>query len=701
MLNVNLGVSRKKYTHNKSFHIDTTADFGSFQPVLCDYLAVGDTAAMRSFRQLVRNAVMPSPTFGDIKCVNRFSFVPVSDVFPAFEAMLARQSVKTGIKEYIPVSVPTISSTDLVCLLMKREFSTCVIYDVRTESKGGSPGAPVLQNVMTLSNAVNFVDTYKSIVELNLGSGSFKGYTALKSIACKGEKLTPDSCDFRISNFEPNVSGGKFLGIRLNSLGRRLYNVFRGLGFSLDPLNNNQVSFLPILAYYKAWFDAYFPTREVNFQSTSCYKLISLIFDYGISALFQQNISDYSAFVSILSSFLVDELSYCFYTYPDDFVSAHMSKPLSNVVPNTTDLSSNTLVPANPTSTGNMFSTSNGSVSAGTFDYAALNMLVRASRFLSKNSLIGARIHEYIKTHYGQDVYNSVFAVTSNVATFITDIKLDDIYSTSDTLSSSSSSGQPLGSRGGIGSGYSDDSFTYKASTFGFLIGMTAIYPDSYFCQGDDYSLYMTSRFTFPSADFDALGYELTPLACIYDNHGRVYGSSSMKRRSIGNNASFGFIPRYSGLKTKRNILNGDMARLSTADSFRGYYLDRLIFEQTDSFVPITNGIVNGHQTYDLHLRKGDVPLAGVAWRQILRYPQLGYFDRIFLNATNSLKGDSSTYINPYGEKILEATEPHDNNFTIQCNCNYFVTNSLKPLSNSFDTFDEDVDNTTLSVNNV
>lgn len=107
MLNFNLGVSRKKYTHNKSFHIDTTADFGSFQPVLCDYLAVGDTAAMRSFRQLVRNAVMPSPTFGDIKCVNRFSFVPVSDVFPAFEAMLARQSVKTGNKEYIPVSVRT------------------------------------------------------------------------------------------------------------------------------------------------------------------------------------------------------------------------------------------------------------------------------------------------------------------------------------------------------------------------------------------------------------------------------------------------------------------------------------------------------------------------------------------------------------------------------------------------------------------
>lgn len=702
MLNFNLGVSRKKYTHNKSFHIDTTADFGSFQPVLCDYLAVGDTAAMRSFRQLVRNAVMPSPTFGDIKCINRFSFVPVSDVFPAFEAMLARQSVKTGNKEYIPVSVPTLSSTDLVCLLMKKEFSECVVYDIRTDTSGGAAGKPAeTKNVMTLSTAVNFVDTYKSIIELNLGAGSFKGYSALKSIACKGEKLTPDSCDFRVSNFEPGVSGGKFLGVRLNSLGRRLYNVFRGLGFSLDPLNNNQVSFLPILAYYKAWFDAYFPTREVNFQSTSCYKLISLIYDYGISGLFQQNISDYSAFVTVLSSFLVDELSYCFYTYPDDFVSAHMSKPLSNVVPNTTDLSSNSLVPANPTSTGNLFSTSNGSVSAGTFDYAALNMLVRASRFLSKNSLIGARIHEYIKTHYGQDVYNSAFAVTSNVATFITDIKLDDIYSTSDTLSSSSSSGQPLGSRGGIGSGYSDDSFTYKASTFGFLIGMTAIYPDSYFCQGDDYSLYMTSRFTFPSADFDALGYELTPLACIYDNHGRVYGSSSMKRRAIGNNASFGFIPRYSGLKTKRNLLNGDMARLSTADSFRGYYLDRLIFEQTDSFVPITNGIVNGHQTYDLHLRKGDVPLAGVAWRQILRYPQLGYFDRIFLNATNSLKGDSSSYTSFYGEKILDATEPHDNNFTIQCNCNYFVTNSLKPLSNSFDTFDEDVDNTTLSVNNV
>lgn len=697
MLRFNIGVNRKKYTHDKSFHVDTTADFGSFQPILCDYLSVGDTANMRSFRQLVRNAVMPSPTFGDIKCLNKFSFVPVSDVFPAFEAMLSRQSIKTSQREYVPLSVPTISSTDLVAFLMRKEFAVCTVYDV-SSSNNGTPGKPShffpnVKNLLTPSKDGNILALYKSIVEITLGKGGFSSYSLLSSKFhvddFVADSLSPDSCDFRFCNFDDGhaAAGSKFLGVRLNSLGRRLYNVFRGLGFSLDPLNNNKVSFLPVLAFYKAWFDNFFPTREVNFQSTSCYKLISFFYDYGVSGALHSLCFDF------LISFFRDELAYCFYTYPDDFVSAHLDKPLSNVLSGS-ELSSTDIVPLS-TSSGKLF---NGvSISASTFDYAGLQMLVRASKFLSKNSLIGARIHEYIRTHYGQDVYNSVFAVTHDVASLVTDIRLDDIYSTSDTLSSSS--GQPLGSRAGIGSGFSDDSFSFKASTFGFLIGMTAVYPDSYFCQGDDCQLYMTSRFSFPSVDFDALGYELTPLACIYDNHGRVYGYSD-KRRVLGDGESFGFIPRYSGLKQKRNLLNGDMARLSTADSFRGYYLDRLIFEQTDSFSPERDISGGGRVLYDMHFKKGDIPLAGVAWKNLLRYPQLGYFDRIFLNASNSIRGESFKNL-PFGGFYVDAAEPHDNNFTIQCNCSYFVTNSLKPLSNSFDTFDDEVDNSTTSVTNV
>lgn len=706
MLSFNIGVNRKKYSHNKSFHIDTTADFGSFQPILCDYLSPGDTAAMRSFRQLVRNAVMPSPTFGDIKCINKFTFVPVSDVFPAFEALLSRQSIKTDIREYIPTSVPTISSTDFVLMLMRKQTSSCVIYDAVSKGETPKPGPTPLiptsgpYNLLTLSNFSDIFSLYKSLIESNLGVNSLTSAALLKSIQFDAAPLSPDSCDFRLSNVDAlsAATGARFLGVRLNAIGRRIYNILHGLGYSLDPLNNNKVSLLPLLAYYKAWFDSYFPTREVNFQSTSCYKIIQLINSHGISYVFDSSNAPFPELRDLLFKFFDEELAYCYYTYPDDFVSAHMSKPLSNVLPTSSDTVSDGIIPSVPTAPSRLRNNTIGTLVSDTADYSSLRMLVRATKFLSKNSLIGARIHEYIKTHYGQDVYNSVFAMSSNVANFITDIKLDDIYSTSDTLSSTS--GQPLGSRGGIGSGYSDDSFTYKASTFGFLIGMTAIYPDSYFCQGDDCSLYMTSRFAFPSADFDALGYELTPLACIYDNHGRVYGNSSDKRREIGNNASFGYIPRYSGLKTKRNLLNGDMARLSTADSFRGYYLDRLIFEQTDSFEPVTDGAANGKLTYKMRLKKGDVPLAGVAWKQLLRYPQLGYFDRIFLNANGQLSPDK-IYTDSFGHTHVDASQPHDNNFTIQCNCNYFVTNALKPLSNSFDTFDEDVDNSTISVNNV
>lgn len=693
MLKFNIGVNRKKYTHDKSFHIDTTADFGSFQPILCDFLSVGDTANMRSFRQLVRNAVMPSPTFGDIKCLNRFSFVPVSDVFPAFEAMLAHQSVKTGQRDYIPLSVPLISSTELVAMLMSEDFSSCCFFDANSEnSVSGS------KDLLTVSSSTDFFSFYKSVIELNLGEGSFTSFTHFKDLPASRGEFSPDASDFRLSNFDlghASKGSSRLLCIRLNALGRRLYNIFRGLGYSLDPLDNNEVSALPIFAFFKAWFDNFFPTRDLNFQSTFCFKVISSIYEYGFSNLFSSYTSLSIGLFSDFLSFLIDELSFCFYTFPDDFVSAHRLKAQSTLTDFSggSSLASQSVVPDSVSASSFIRANANGELYSNVIDYPILNMLVRASKFLTKNSLIGSRIHEYIKVHFGQAVYDSIFAVSNDVASFVTDIKLDDIYSTSDTLNQST--GQPLGSRGGIGSGYSDDSFIFKAHTFGFLIGMTAIYPDSYFCQGDDPQLYMTSRFTFPSADFDALGYELTPLACIYDNHGRVYGKD-VKRRQIGNHSSFGFIPRYSGLKTKRNLLNGDMARLSTADSFRGYYLDRLIFEQTDSFEPVSDH----HKSYVMRGRKGEIPTAGTAWKQLLRYPQLGYFDRIFLNADLSLQGQERKPL-PFSGYLVVGAEPHDNNFTIQCNCSYFVTNALKPLSNSFDTFDDDVDNSTVSVSNV
>ena len=39
----NLGINKSRYSHNRDYHIDTTSDFGSFQPCLLEFLSPDDT----------------------------------------------------------------------------------------------------------------------------------------------------------------------------------------------------------------------------------------------------------------------------------------------------------------------------------------------------------------------------------------------------------------------------------------------------------------------------------------------------------------------------------------------------------------------------------------------------------------------------------------------------------------------------------
>lgn len=664
--------------HDMSYTINTTSDFGSFQPILCQYLSPNDTAKMVDFRQLVRNAVMPSPTFGDIKCINDFTFVPCSDIFPAFEALISHQMVATDNRKYIPNAVPCVSSSQLLAILCCEKYSKVCAFSASGSDKQRtlSPNSSVTLQSVNLwlkdvvasysPNKATGSDGRHSVV--NLDSPVFS------SIKCNPVTggFSPASADFR---FTANGNSGNIMYcVRLNARGRRLYKVFKGLGFSLDIVNSNPVSALPLFAFFKAYFDKYAPTREIDWQSTDAFSCIQSIFNKGtIDIMYDNEVG--RKFISF-----VDSLADCWYSYKDDFFSANFATPNSNV-------SVDSLPDVPQTSLGNYDDLPALKVDKPITNIA-IQTLSRLTKFLNKNSLIGKRVSEYIRVHFGAAVADSLYKVSYNVATLTTDVKLDDTYSQADTTLfndvSSSIKGQPLGARAGLGQGFSSNSFTFQADRFGFLIGMCAIYPNSGYCQGDDPQLYMTSRYTFPSAEFDALGYELTPLATIYDNANVAYNG-----RRLVTGQSFGYVPRYSGLKYKKNLLNGCMALGSTSDSFKGFYLDRLLIEQADV-------VKKESSNYKVSLATGQIPLASPLWKRILQFPQLGYFNRIFLNQGNVFDDNvkDSIYLRPVDDVI-------DDNFTIQCMCSLKISNSLKPLGMSFDTYDEEVDNNSTTINNV
>ena len=683
-----LGINKSRYSHNRDYHIDTTSDFGSFQPCMLEFLSPDDTLSVDDFRQLVRNGVMPAPTFGDIKCVNDFSFVPVRDVFPAFDALVSGQHVNTSQRNYIPSSMPTISSLDLVVTLCCSDYSNISVFiNEAGKLKPLSPNDAVYSDIKnTLQSAVNDLFSASNRASAKFPSAVLNNIAYESGSYGSSDFANPLSSDFLLRGNKYTVC------VRLNNAGKRLFKIFKGLGYSLDPLNTNRVSVLPIFAFFKAWYDKYFPARMSNWQSTDCFRLIDLIYSYGyVDFLNSVSAQFWKGFVSSISD--------CWYTYDTDFVSANIDKPASNVVgdvniPNTTMTSASSYSTSvmSPASGQPYVWASNGLVTS-----AQLQILSRLTRFVNKNSIIGGRIYEYLKVHFGQDVIDAMFRQSNFLGSFVTDVKLDDTYSQADTLNISSGTGQALGSRGGLGSGFSNFSLKYDAPCHGFVIGMSAIYANSSFCQGDDPIIYMLKRFEIPTAELDALGYELTPKAVIYDNGG--YADST---RDALYQTSFGYVPTYSKLKYKRNILNGDMSKRSTRDSFLGFHLDRFVTEKSPIFKKEQDGSfsVNSDVKYT-------VPQAGDAWRYILKYPHLSYFNRIFLNA-GSLNGgvySATKYPGAYEKVIYDYMVSYDkgnndDNFTIQCSVNVTLWNKLKPLAISFDTMsDEDNDSVTVRNN--
>lgn len=687
----NIGISSRKHSHDKSYHVDTTSDFGSFQPLLSEFLNPNDKIVVSDMRQLIRNGVMPAPTFGDIKCVNDFTFVPVSDIFPAYDALISGQSVTTSSRKYIPQSVPTVSNRVLVLALMQPQFSRLAVF-----KKGTAITDNKYSRVSGVLNGNQLVSFLKLISDKSSGKTSLSSENKIEYHFLKESQVDNDSVVVNPANADFLIASLDYLFcVRLNNKGKRLYKVLKGIGFSLDYMNDNPLSILPLFAFYKAWFDKYYPARSGNFQSTSCYTLINSIFQNGYVSLSEfhegRSVDDDVPF--LLKKFL-DDLSECWYTYPTDFVSANIDTPNSNVEIDASSAPNGTFVqdefgnPINPSNT-NGFHVPQGV--GNSLSLVTMQLVSRLTRFINKNSIIGGRIYEYLRIHYGQRAIDQLFAQSNFITSMTTNIVLDDTYSQADTLSQTG--GSALGQRAGTGQGFSQNSFTFEAPRHGYVIGMCAIYANSQYCQGDESNLYMLKRYDFPIKELDALGYELTPLGMIYDNN----GVADVGRAKI-TSESFGYLPTYSKYKYKRNILNGDMSKRSTAQSFLPFHLDRYIVEREYNFVPDSNGAYNAYTSF-----VSQIPKASDAWRFILKYPQLSYFNRIFFTggslATRELgKGDNFTY----SKLITDANKRFDDdNFTIQCSIQMQVWNELKPLSDSFETFDPDVDTDKNSVTNM
>lgn len=673
----------KSYTHNMDFDNNTTMDFGTVQPLLCQYLFPRSDVKL-NYRQLVRLAPMPTPSFARLFVKNYVRFVSMADVVPYHEAFLSAKPYFSDSKSFVPRKMPYTSNRLLQYYLL--QFSMYTIYGLNSDNSTYSPLYKAIESHQEQHNlALQMFYAY-------LGFGSQpKEYMKL------AEKYESDhfpglgpvtffSADYIVPVYN-TITGSDtpmaFICFKYSNFARLLRKQFVGLGYGLQLEDNTEISFAPLLAYYKTYFDTFGLTRVKAFESTPCYALIRYInnyqIDFGLGMFTQVDPTSSMANRHRYFKMFMSDLGNVYYTDSDNYSSAHRTQPYNDA---TSPVSGNSLLEANGelshtilSNTSERYQPTLQTEVTNNNNYLtqlSLDLLKRVTRFVAKDSAIGYRISDWVRVHYGSDVVNSLFEESNFISSTSSPIDISDVFSTSDTANlGAEDKGDYLGAYAGKGIGFNKSGCSFHAKNHGYLFMFSVIVPQVRDFVGTDPTLYAIDKDSIPVAEFDALGMEVTP-------RGALIGDNFIaSKRGEFTDKSFGFIPRYSGFKVKKDVVNGDMYLGFFKRDLQPYYLDR---------IPYNNFIRNVYETGKSQfkidgLSFANSPNSSTNWQVLDGKTNIGNFNRLFYD-----EGDiSSEFNNP-------------ENFIVQTVFDFKVKNFLKPISESYETYDESTDNNTTNV---
>lgn len=643
-----VGIKNRLYKNDISCTNNTTIGFGIPQPLYMRTLLKKGHSVQAQIKQFLRLAPMPYPTLADIRLKNVVRFVPMEDVDPLFSARLSQQSViLSDGRTVTPNKQLTVTNQVLWQILMQLSDTTVSVCNMTT-------GAVSAAEPIELSAAFDITIQPSQLTD----------------------SLTVYSADYV---YQPTISESTCYFFRLGQKGRILADVFRGLGYNPEFGDTQEFCFLPIMAYHKAIFDEFNPGRTKQYQNTRFYRLIKQV----------ENAPD--SIVSITASStnqaIVEEILEVYATEGLNFHSLHTQgavNPSSEITPKEpTFFDSAIQFGSAPLPYVNLNSNSKTAL----FNKPLLDLLRHFTHIVNKDSIIGKNLKKWLEVRYGSDVMNSLFQDTLRVAQSEIAVSIDDIFSTSETKSPDG--GDYLGAFAGKGIGSNAQNpfkFTFQAPSAGFLIIFSYIHPISRFYNGTNPQLLLRDYNTYPQLEYDAVGYEVTPMTCMADNND-VTGP-------VNFTDSFGYLPRYSGYKLsmRRDIVNGALRRRSTASAFDAYYLSKQIL--SSQYFPSVS-VSGGNNA--IVSQMNTIPKSSEEWRYIAKYPWLCNYNRMFYNSGRTLFGPQSE--GEYGP-MIGSNQPVDDNFVLHTVINATENSPLKPIGMSYDTICEN-DNSTTQVANV
>jgi hypothetical protein len=414
---------------------------------------------------------------------------------------------------------------------------------------------------------------------------------------------TREAHDF-VGNFASHVDGSSLFN---NSFAfytlygtqmRRLRKAFIGLGYQFNPYIKTELNIFPFLAYYKAWYHLFYPQRESNFYATNCYRIIKYFSERAITS----DIFSYGVDGEILDFFL--DVRDMRYILPLDYFS------LADPKAETRGITTGT-----PGTNGyNVYNTLtvNGGSADNDHDYLAqanfysrvsddpapdsivdaapyvndnggaeisalsIRTAMKLMRFVNKNTVIGKKVSDILQARFGViDEHEKTHERVYVIGRSSVNVQISDVMSQSDT---SSQGGLALGDYAGKGVGFNESkTFSFSnGAEHGVFLSFSMVVPIMSYYQGISRANLIggTDRFEWFSPEYDALGYDdvkaIELNAQIQEDV--VPGFWSMLNPE---GKSLGYVPRYSSLKIKNDIVNGDISLPSRWDSMSPYALVR------------------------------------------------------------------------------------------------------------------------------
>lgn len=758
---------------NKSFDVNTTADWGSLQPTVCQMMYPNTKNVVQS-ETLTRLAPMLAPTFGRINYKEYHQFVDIEDIFPPFAAMMS-QTRYNGDSAYVPQCVPRVP----LCILSLYAFAGAKMSLYSSSSSTDEDGAAVsiynvvadtvnesarsfaldVGNHLAISpnftgssnhNNINFLPfdftgvgfnayqllsvgtrdwlrtkstqpaNYQSLVKLMLPLGNPAGNWSVTSpLVCSffrdvspdfnpqvndaysGDFVDLESADYVVPIYYKDVNNNNqcaYCAFRFSNFGKRIRKALLGCGYQIDLNSREILSILPLMAYYKAYYDLFGLTSHANYADTELAKLVQHIsfnnYADWVNRLFYTSETGTGTLLfsqNYMKGFLLS-LGDCWYTENQDYISVHQSSTTygpagSDVVNKMIDIDKSILDFSGSTPTNQPYG--QGFVKqTNPFTALDIQLLMRMYRWSNVNSVAGKQIAAAL---IAQGYRGYVESCKSN---FIgkTDyfINVSDVVSMSDTYDGEKRSGSILGEYGGKGIGYDQsNSFVFETDKFGYWIGMFAIVPISGYNQGIDPTLVDTEKFDFYNPQFDGKGYQASSNSVV-----AVPSTFALAAGDVFAPRTFGFVPRYSEWKVSKNISNGDFSLKSTRNTYMPYCLDkelpigeRMVYKRNDAGTGINDRLF----VYLMQMFKdSDLPTAGDVWRFVGRYPWIGTFDRIFANFDSDQLNERIINMIQSGQIDNYAPIYHTlDNFMIH-QINHVTSYApMKPIEESFGTEDE------------